>query len=363
MRVRVLRELLNEKTRFATWWTERATSAAGTATQDDWLRLAADCEAAAGVALDLSSADLGSGSTQLFLNTGASPSRGSAFEADLVSRVLAGECPDVTSVRSHPAQVAVALSPSNYLTSATNSFFEPDARAKNGRRDAITALRKSGSPFAVVAKERAFKAGQKSSTFPWADSATAIFDQIGPCWLASEIAIIGAASPLNLGYTKHPGMAAFGKQAHPAELLAQTRQNADDISWWTAQLKTTTDETAKSEWSLALWAVASGSVLDSLLQQWQETVQALSDDRRAVVTRSAAQIARYGWVRKRQITTCSSDAAFADLIELRGSTVDKANGPATTSGIPAPAVANQPSLLSVARSAKWLKVDSVATYR
>jgi len=362
-RVRVLRELLNERTRFAAWWAERATSAAGTSTQDDWLRLAAECEAAAGVALDLPSADLSNGSAQLYLNTGASPSRGSAFEVDLVSRVLAGECPHVTSVRSHPAQVAVALSPSNYLTTATSSFFEPDARAKRRRLDAVTALRKSGSPVAVLAKGRAFKAGQKSSTFPWADSATAIFDQIGPCWLASEIAIIGAASPLNLGYTKHPGMAAFGKQAHPAELLAQTRQNADDVSWWTEQRRTMTDDFAKAEWALAVWAVASGSVLESLLQVWQQTVQGLSDERRAVVMRSVAQIARYGWLRKRPVTTCSHDAAIADLIELRVSAIDTGSGPATKPGVPLPAVANQPSLLSVARSAKWLKVDSVATYR
>lgn len=101
--------------------------------------------------------------------------------------------------------------------------------------DAINALRKGGSTLAAVAKERAFKVGQKGSTFPWANSATALFDAMGRSWLASEIAIIGAASEHLLGSAKHPDNAAFGDRAHPAELLAQTRQNAGDASWWRQQ--------------------------------------------------------------------------------------------------------------------------------
>lgn len=362
-RVRVLRELLNQRTRFASWWAERAIAAAGTAAQDDWLRLAAECEAAAGVALHLPSADLSGGSAQLFLNRGAVPTRDGAFETDLVNRVLAGECANVTSVRSYPAQVAVALSPGNYFTTATSSFFDPDGRAKQRRLDAINALRKSGSPIAAIAKERAFKAGQKGSTFPWANSATSVIEQIGPCWLASEIAIIGAASPLNLGYTKHSGKTAFGKEAHPAELLAQARQNAGDASWWTEQLKTATNDTGEAEWALALWAVASGTVIDSLFSEWEQTVQNVGDERRAVLMRSAAQIAQYGWLRQRRITASSSETALATLIELRDPATASAGRPRRKASGAAPNSTKQASLLSVARSAKWLKVDSVATYR
>lgn len=362
-RVRVLRELLNQRTRFAWWWAERAIAGAGTAAQDDWLRLAAEREAAAGVAVDLASADLSGGSAQLFLNTGAVPTRDGAFETDLVNRVLAGECANVESVRSYPAQVAVALSPGNYFTTATSSFFDPDGRAKQRRLDAINALRKSGSPIAAIAKARAFKAGQTSSTFPWAISATAVIEQVGPCWLASEIAIIGAASPLNLGYTKHPGKTAFGEGAHPAELLAQTRQNAGDASWWTEQLETATDDIARTEWALALWSVASGTVIDSLFSEWEQTVQNVGDERKAVLMRSAAQIAQYGWLRQRKITASSFEPALATLIELRDPATASAGRPTRKASGPAPNSTKQASLLSVARSAKWLKVDSVATYR
>lgn len=359
-RVRVLRELLNQKARFAKWWVERATASAGTPTQGAWFRLAAGCEAAAGVPLDLASADLSGGSAELFLNTGAVPTSGGAFEAELVARVLAGECANVTSVRSYAAQVAVALSPTNYFTTATDSFSDPDWRLKQRRLDAINALRKSGSPVAAVAKARAFKAGQKSSTFPWANSATAVVEQFGPCWLASEIAVIGAASPLNLGYTKHPGKSAFGGQSHPAELLAQTRQSAGDAAWWTEQLETAADDIAKAEWALAVWAVASGSVIDSLFSQWERTVQGLGGECRAVLLRSASQIASYGWLRQRTITATSSDPIVGPLLELR---TPSASGSTPKSEDPSQSSTKQASLLSVARSAKWLKVDTVATYR
>jgi hypothetical protein len=60
-------------------------------------------------------------------------------------------------------------------------------------------------------------------------------------------------------------------------------------------------------------------------------------ERQAVVTRSAAQIARFGWLRHRPVTTRCHDSAIADLIQLRGSAGDTGSGPATKSGVPVPA--------------------------
>lgn len=64
--------------------------------------------------------------------------------------------------------------------------------------------------------------------------AAALFEQAGRCWLASEIAIIGAASSHRLAYTKKPERTAFGSAGHPCELLAQTRSNAADEGSWRA---------------------------------------------------------------------------------------------------------------------------------
>jgi hypothetical protein len=336
-----------------------------TSAQDDWLRIAADCEGAAGVWLDLPNADLSNGSAELFLNTGAVPAPGGTFESELVTRVLAGECVNVTSTRSFPAQIASALSPTVYFTTSSNSFVELEAGTKQRRLDAINALRKGGSTLAAVAKERAFKVGQKGSTFPWANSATALFEAMGRSWLASEIAIIGAASEHLLGSAKHPDNAAFGDRAHPAELLAQTRHNAGDASWWREQLNAANDEGSKAEWALALWAVAAGPVIDDLLHEWQQVVDQLTEARRNVLMRSAAQIAQFGCLRKRPVTESSENEKTKTLIALRVPTPPARTGerPVAEAGRRGLSSGKQEDLLAAARAGKWLQVDSLAVYR
>jgi hypothetical protein len=121
-------------------------------------------------------------------------------------------------------------------------FTDADDRARRRRIDAIRQLRIAASPFTGIAGKRTFKTGEKGSTFPWANTAAALAQHAGRCWLASEIAILGAASPLALGYTKKPGSPTFGPAGHPSELLAQTREHADDVAWWRLQLAAVGDE-------------------------------------------------------------------------------------------------------------------------
>ena len=93
------------------------------------------------------------------------------------------------------------------------------------RSQAIQQLRKAGSPYAEIAGLRRFKKGEKGSTFPVANAAAALLRHAGRCWLAAEIAVIGAASPLRNGYTRAPGTEALGPAGHPATLIEQTRVN------------------------------------------------------------------------------------------------------------------------------------------
>ena len=50
------------------------------------------------------------------------PPAGSKFEADLRHAVLDGLCPNVQSVRSLPAQIAVAFAPESHSTSSESGF-------------------------------------------------------------------------------------------------------------------------------------------------------------------------------------------------------------------------------------------------
>ena len=377
-RVKGLRNLLNQRNRFTTWWAGQLKEAAGTPCQNAWLKLAADCEGAAGLALDLGELDLADGAAELILNTGAVPPPGSSLEAALLAAVLNGECPRVTSIRSMPAQVAVALGPQAFFTTSTTGFTDADDRSGRRRAEAIRQLRRAGSSFGRIAGERIFRAGEKGSTFPWARTAAALAQHAGRCWLASEIAIIGAASPLALGYSKMPESAPFGLDGQPSELLAQSREHASDADWWRQQMAAAgEDELGKAEWALALWGVATGEVIGKLLPEWERVLRSLPETRRRTVIEAARRLARYGWLKKHPVTVSSSAGhEYSELIASRISapvllhaTTRHDDPSPQPSGTPPGSETARPeplarsSLLQAARAGKWLKVDSLPVYR
>ncbi|GAA2012894.1 NACHT domain-containing protein [Microbacterium ulmi] len=360
-RIRALRELLNQRSQFAEWWHARLEESIGTPQQNAWLEIGAECEAGSGVTASFDQIDLSDGGAQLFLSAGLVPSSGTPLETALIDAVLDGECPQVTSTRSLPAQIAVALSPGDFFTTSKTGFVAGDERTKRRRSEAINQLRKVKSPYEGIAKQRAVKVGQKGSTFPWAETAAALHAYVGRCWLASEIAIIGAASPFTTAYTKRPDATAFGNASHPSVLLAQSRGNSRDADWWRQQLDALDDDLARAEWALALWSVASGAVVTALLPSLESALEQLPGARRRTAFRAAEQIARYGWLSSRAVTGNVRDPELAALIELRTSAPQVDDAVSTElSSREHPA---QASLLSVARAEKWLKVDAQAAYR
>jgi hypothetical protein len=363
-RVRVLRELLNARTSFTRWWLQHIAPAAGTATQNSWLALAAG-DGAAGMDLQVTGLTLDGGSAQLLLNTGAVPGRGTDLEAALFDSILHGECPDVTSVRSLPAQVAVALSPGAFFTRSGSGFVVNDAASSRRRTDAIIRLRRTWPAIAEIAAARRFGAGERNSTFPWVNVSTALTAAVGRCWLASEIAIIGAASPMRLGYSRHAGRTAFGPNGHPSELLGQCRKNAWDTAWWHSSLDETGDELGRAEWTLALWALADDSVRASLSSLRDDVFAALSTRYACVVRAAATRIARHGWLHSHDDT---SDARYEiHTGSFSGPHDDQPSGPKSTD-LPGQPTVSRPtpradaSLLRVARQRNWLKVDTQPVY-
>ena len=359
-RVRVLRELLNQRSEFTAWWYQQLAAAIGTTQQNAWLAVGACCEAGAGITATFEDMDLSDGAAELFLSTGLVPESGSSFEAALMTAVLDGECPCVTSTRSMPAQVAVTLTPGEFLTSSTTGFISGDDRAKRRRSEALNQLRRARSPWEQIGKMRAFRSGHKGSTFPWANTAKAVHEHAGRCWIASEIAIIGAASRFGLAYVKCAEATAFGSTGHPTELLALTDVHSDDAGWWREQLAAIDNgDLGRAEWALALWCVASGPVVSELLSELTEVLGQLPPRRRRTVLRAAERIARFGWLRNRPVTSDTADAELAELNRLRVPAPPPHQGDGSGSG----EQATLPSLLSVARAERWLKVDTAASYR
>lgn len=374
-RVRALRELLNQRTEFTKWWAQHMSAAVNGADEEAWLEMSARCEGAAGFILDLDGVNLSSPRVaQLVLDTGVVPPSGSKFEADLIQAVLDGLCPNVSSIRSLPAQIAVAFGAEGFFTTSPIGFAESDDGARRRRQEAITSLRKSGSPLATVAALRRFKVGEKGSTFPWANTATALFEQAGHCWLASQIVLIGAASPHKLGFTRQPGTTPFGPNSHPATLLSETRHNAANEKWWRDQLERvcnpageisgeTVAETdlARAEWTLALWCLAPPIVVTSLLTEWQSVFAELPEVRRCGVIDTAFRVSTRGWLDALPVEVASADETVRTLIEARGAERPRPT-PLSTLVQKASHQVLAP-LVTVARAEKWLKVDAVSTYR
>ena len=370
-RVRAIRELLNQRVPFTSWWVEKMTSAVRSPTEHAWLAVAASCEGAAGVRLDLDGLDVegkdpaNGFNAALALDTGIVPTAGGDFEKRLVNAVLDGQCAHVTSIRSMPAQVAVALSPTAFYTMSPSGFVDVDERNVRRRADAVAKLRRTSPEFAKLAGLRRFKHGQKGSTFPWVNTASALLDHVGRCWLASEIAILGAASPFGSAFTRTVDAAAFGTASRPGEVLAQTRAHASKVDWWREQLTAVSarseDDWARAEWTLALWGVAASPVIEELLDDWQAVLRELAPKQRRVVHRAAWDLAQFGWLRPRPVTATADDEALAQLLNLRAPEGPKRPVP-TAGGTARPTQPAQTPLAQVARDQEWFKVDSVATY-
>lgn len=266
-----------------------------------------------------------------------------------------------------PSQVAVALRPMAFVSRTENGFYDVNEGYVRRRPEAIARLHKTAPEFAKVASQRRFKHGQKGSTFPWSDAASALFDVAGRCWLASEIAIIGAASPHRDGFSRKPAAAAFGPDSHPAELLAQTRGHLKDVSWWREQLAVVTegdghDDLFRAEWALALWAIPSGRVVAELLSEWEGVLAELTERRRRVVVRAAMDLTWLGRLKGGPVEGTVGDARLKHLLEARQPKAPRVEREAARRAptTPAPGL---PPLAQVARDGAWFKVDAASTYR
>lgn len=265
-------------------------------------------------------------------------------------------------MRSEPARIAVALSPAEFCAFGPDApTFRLAASSPDRRAQAIQQLRKANSPYTNIAGLRRFRRGEKGSTFPWANAATALLQHVGRCWLVSEIAVIGAASPLGNGFTRALGTEALGSAGHPATLIEQTRKNRANASWWRGRLAACQDDLARAEWALALWAVADGQVIDELFDELTRVVDQIPLRLQRALRIAAQRLAESGFLHRRVIATESASGILAELLAAREA------GPSTPSrAVPKPShvvdAAPKP-LAVVARRAKWLKVDQVATYR
>lgn len=339
-RVRVLRELLGQVNQFRIWWLKRLATSVGTETEDVWLRIGAECEVLAGEPIELAGLDAEDGAkAQLILNTGGVPVDGSHLADQLGRAVLDGLCGETTSIRSEAAQASVALTPTGFAFSRDRS----DLKSLASRRSqALQRLRQHSSRFAKPAGLRRFGRGEKGTTFPFANTATALLEQFGRVWLVSEWAVVGAASPLRDGYRIHPGTAAFGLNGHPATLIKEARLHRDDQAWWAEQREKCTDSLSRAEWAFAVISLVRGSAMEDLRAEAFATIETLPGRLQKAV-----------------------DTAIRRLdFELQGPDIGELSRESGAQlGSDRSRVARIEPMAILARKKRWFKVDQLPTYR
>lgn len=363
-RVRILRELFGLKDQFYSWWRDRLQESVATPSQNDWLSLGSFFEVAAGVDLSLENLSAEDGSAaQLILNTGMKPRPGSSLELQLQRAVWDGQCSETTSIQSEAAQLAVCLSPAEFLSIDPKVPSSITAQAPPQRRSrAMQRLRKNNPVLADLAGERRVQKGEKGTTFSLIRAAAAILNYQGRCWMASEIAIIAASSSLLNGFSRAPGTDAFGPQGHPATLLEQTRENKHDEEWWRQQLTLCRQEFDQAEWVLALWSIASEKVIYSFREDLVERINALHPRFQRSLQIAASRIAKSGLLDDRLWKRPDSYSIRLDeLLSPRTSGAlgysEGNHGDSGKRSLP------EEALIEVARREQWLKVDQFPRYR
>ena len=239
--------------------------------------------------------------------------------------------------------------------------YRPTEASTDRRSQAIQQLRKIHSPYTEVACLRRFRKGEKGTTFPWANTSTALVQLVGRCWLVSEIAVIGAASPLRDGYSRTPGTDGLGSDGQPATLIAHARANQTNAEWWRERLTACHDELAKAEWALAVWGVAHGSVVDELCGEFATVIKQLTPRLRRSWGIAARRLVQSGFVIRRIDPTYDVGALLAPMHRGQIAQSGATYGPEPT--FASSADSNSKPLATVARKAKWLEVDQIATYR
>ena len=360
IRVRIIQDVLDMAGDFTDWWLGQMRAAVGTVREEAWLTIGAICEVLAGKRVEIAGlvADHGR-KAQLILNTGLVPEPNSLLRHQLVQAVLGGQCSETTSARWEAGWLAVDLDPAELIPelwprdNGYDSDYITTTRSRATRQ--LRELHKYPSPAKVLNPTNR----SKGTTLSYAELSADLTAVVGRCWLAIEIAVIGASTPLRNGFQRQREDQPFGPTGTAGALIEETRQHRTDVQWWRDRRVECKDELSSAEWAFALWAVADGEVLDQLLGELELLVQELSEDRYRALLLASGRLAQAGYLTDRRVSAAPTSVQGAELLGARGLR--------PTSGAPAvqQAIAGAPeeALAAVARKSGWLKVDRIAVYR
>lgn len=289
-RLRIAWQVQPDRAVFDAWWQPRMDQAIGTGSEQAWLRAGIPFQGGQRLTATqisrLTFADPGSAAAAL--EAGVVPPPGSSAEAQLTRAVLAGLCSETpVTAAGYAGDILRLLAPQNFLRKATANltwymdYRHADMDVTDQQRLAILRRLTSRDPrFTQVQVASRTGRGQAGTTSTWGNTAREVSQIFRPCWLAAEIAVIGAATSAENyrtegDLTPGTGTAPLGDHPDYGRLLQELRFNRSRASWWTSQFKANTDPLSHATWALGLVTIADDDVMTRCLGQLADALREL----------------------------------------------------------------------------------------
>lgn len=280
---------MQDRDAYDSWWQHHLFASRGTSQEESWLKIGTPFTAGNRISPETTQRLLAGAreSPQLLIDSGVNPEAGTDGERVLVGYVLDGLCSDaIPGASGYASDLIRILAPQYFLRRAAGreeayvfTTEHPDRQlADHQRQTAFKRLQTRDSRFSRVQRAMRAGKGQSGTTSVWSDTASEVAGIFGPCWLASEIALIGAAAPEETwrsAATLAPGGQAFGPNMDYGLLQHEVRINRSKTKWWIEQHDENVDDLSRATWVLAALTVAAPNVFEALLGRVVEVVASL----------------------------------------------------------------------------------------
>ncbi|WP_431947061.1 NACHT domain-containing protein [Micromonospora marina] len=315
------RRLPLEPKEFVEWWSPQLQAAIGTPREAAWLRIGGSFGVPrvmppAANRLSLKDPE----SCQAALSVGSSPDPGTDQDRALLQAVLDGWCSDTsTSSSSLAGSLLRASRPQWYLQLVEQAREAPSlptehlwigASDRSVRSSAWNQLVDFDPRYARL--KRAANArgkGQQGTTEPWQNPAREIARIHGPCWLAAEIAIIGAAAPSRVASGSFdPGGEPLGTNVDYGTFVLKVRRHHRDRLWWEETYDSYRDSLSRRTWALALMATANEESIVALMDYIDGILADATESEFAALAASSSRLGASGVSRRLGSSTLKAAA-------------------------------------------------------
>ena len=299
---------------FDEWWTPRMLQSIGAPDETTWLGIGAPFKAGMRLPrVDTRRLSLATRrAAQATLEAGVSLEPGDPGFEQLKHAVLAGFVSDADVAGSGFAQDLLrTLRPQHFLRLArpdetdlfnTHVSHPADDRVeRNKRSQSFRHLTATEPKLAPLQRAGTFGMGGKGTTAPWQNTAHQLAEVFESCWLAADIALIGAAtSDTRNGGDSNRSRPPLGPDAHFGQLVEDLRTHSSETRWWKETFTNFPDELSRLIWAVGLVTGADRDVVLDNFPELDEATRTADDDAFLAAAYTSSRIGASGVSRRLQ---------------------------------------------------------------